>query len=175
MGIKWEMNYHLSWEKDGKKHFDPRTGIPCRPKGGVGGGAQDHLFRIIEGRPGMEVRYDTKAVKLLVDGTGCVCGVGVKDTTGFHDLQARAVVLACGGFEASPEMRVKYLGPGWDMVKVRGSRYDTGEGLEMALDLGAAVSGQFSGCHANQGFLSGPDVEMRDEASAYRFHYVILV
>ncbi|MBI2988932.1 MAG: FAD-binding protein, partial [Deltaproteobacteria bacterium] len=174
MGVKLEVHYHLSWEKDGKRHFTPAIGMPCRPAGG-GLGVQDYLFRIIEGRPGMEVRYETKAVKLLVDGTGCVCGVGVKDATGFHDVQARAVVLACGGFEASPEMRVKYLGPGWDMVKVRGSRYDTGEGLEMALDLGAAVSGQFSGCHASQVALSGPDMEMEDEAFTHDYHFGILV
>ena len=29
---------------------------------------------------------------------------------------ARHVVLACGGFEANPEMRVRYLGPGWELV-----------------------------------------------------------
>ncbi|MBI2989505.1 MAG: FAD-dependent tricarballylate dehydrogenase TcuA [Deltaproteobacteria bacterium] len=174
MGVKLEVNYRGSLEKDGKRHFNPRVAMPWSPMGG-GGGLNNQLFRIIEGRPGMEVRYETKAVKLLVDGTGCVCGVGVKDTTGFHDLQARAVVLASGGFQASLEMRVKYLGPEWDMVKVRGSRYDTGEGLEMALDLGAAVSGQLGGCHANQVFLSGPDVEMGDEAYAHDYHLGILV
>jgi tricarballylate dehydrogenase len=72
-------------------------------------------------------------------------------------------------------MRVKYFGPGWDLVKVRGSRYDTGEGLEMALELGAAISGQISGCHANPVFLSGPDVEMGDDAFAHHYHFGILV
>ena len=109
------------------------------------GGLNSQLFGIIEGRPGMEVEYETKAVKLLVDNTAKVCGVKVKDASGFHDLPARAVILASGGFQANPEMRVKYLGPAWNSVKVRGSRYDTGEGLEMALELGAAMSGQISG------------------------------
>ncbi|MBI2985380.1 MAG: FAD-dependent tricarballylate dehydrogenase TcuA, partial [Deltaproteobacteria bacterium] len=178
MGVKYEVHYNrLSLEKDGKRHCNPRISMPYSVKGGMGG-LNNQFFGIIEGRPGMEVRYETKAVKLLVDGTGRVCGVGVKDATGFHDVQARAVVLASGGFQASPEMRVKYLGPEWDMVKVRGSRYDTGEGLEMALDLldlGAAVSGQFSGCHANQVFLSGPDVDMEDESFAHEYHFGILV
>jgi tricarballylate dehydrogenase len=57
------------------------------------------------------------------------------------------VVLACGGFEANPEMRVKYLGSHWESAKVRGSRYNTGDGHRVALDVGAAPAGQWTGCH----------------------------
>jgi tricarballylate dehydrogenase len=63
-------------------------------------------------------------------------------------IRARAVVLACGGFEANAEWRAKYLGPGWDLAKVRGSRYNTGDGLAMALEIGAQPTGHWSGCHA---------------------------
>ncbi len=59
-----------------------------------------------------------------------------------------AVVLACGGFEGNAEWRPKYLGPGWDLAKVRGSRFNTGDGLQMALDIGAQPFGHWSGCHA---------------------------
>ena len=38
-------------------------------------------------------------------------------------IAASAVVLGCGGFEANPEMRARYLGPGWELAKVRGTRY----------------------------------------------------
>ena len=44
------------------------------------------------------------------------------------------MVLACGGFEANAEMRTRYLGPGWDLAKVRGTRFNTGDGIKMALD-----------------------------------------
>ena len=47
-----------------------------------------------------------------------------------------------------PEWRTKYLGPGWDLAKVRGSRFNTGDGLAMALKLGAQPFGHWSGCHA---------------------------
>ena len=60
----------------------------------------------------------------------------------------RRVVLACGGFEANREWRARYLGPGWDMAKVRGTRYNTGDGIRMALDIGAQSYGQWSGCHS---------------------------
>jgi tricarballylate dehydrogenase len=174
MGVKYEVHYKMSLEKDGKRYFNPRISMPTNPVGRHGG-LNKQLFGIIEGRPNMEVRYATKAVKLLVDERARVCGVKVKDAKGFHDLPARAVILASGGFQANPEMRVKYFGPGWDLVKVRGSRYDTGEGLEMALEHGAAMSGQISGCHANPVFLSGPDVEMGDDAFAHYYHFGILV
>jgi tricarballylate dehydrogenase len=67
------------------------------------------------------------------------------------------VVLACGGFEANREWRTRYLGPGWDMAKVRGTRYNTGDGIRMALDIGAQAYGQWSGCHAVSWERHAPD------------------
>ncbi len=43
-------------------------------------------------------------------------------------------MLACGGFESNAEWRTRYLGPGWDLAKVRGTRFNTGDGIRMALD-----------------------------------------
>lgn len=63
-----------------------------------------------------------------------------------HD--ADAVVLASGGFQADPEWRTRALGPGWDLARVRASRYNTGRGIRIAQDLGAALYGNWSGCHA---------------------------
>jgi tricarballylate dehydrogenase len=57
-------------------------------------------------------------------------------------------VLASGGFESNPEWRTRYLGPGWDLAKVRGTRFNTGDGIRMALEAEAAPCGNWSGCHA---------------------------
>ena len=65
-----------------------------------------------------------------------------------EETSRAGVVLACGGFEANREWRTRYLGPGWDMAKVRGTRYNTGDGIHMALEIGAQSYGQWSGCHA---------------------------
>jgi tricarballylate dehydrogenase len=65
-----------------------------------------------------------------------------------QDVTAHAVVLACGGFESDVAWRTRYLGPGWDLAKVRGTRFNTGDGLQMALDAGAQPYGQWSGCHS---------------------------
>ncbi|MCL5959091.1 MAG: FAD-binding protein [Chloroflexi bacterium] len=61
------------------------------------------------------------------------------------------------------------------MVKVRDTRYDTGDGLKMALELGAGTTGQFSGSHACQAFLEGPDFEMGELAFAHGYLNGILV
>jgi hypothetical protein len=46
-------------------------------------------------------------------------------------------------------MRSQYLGPGWDLAYVRGTPYNTGECLEMAIrDISAKQVGQWSGCHS---------------------------
>src|SRR6185295_17348720 len=89
---------------------------------------------------GVTVLYEAPAIGLLQGDRG-VEGVRVRHQGRLHDLKAKAVVLACGGFEANAEMRARYLGPNWDLAKVRGTRFNTGQGLKMALDLGAAVAG----------------------------------
>lgn len=96
---------------------------------------------------GIEFRYNARAIALLYDGFS-VQGVRVKEPDGIRELRARAVVLACGGFEANSEWRTRYLGPGWEMAKVRGTRFNTGDGIRMALDIGASPYGHWSGCHA---------------------------
>ena len=96
---------------------------------------------------GVRVCYGARATELLRDADG-VRGVTVRAGDGEYEMSARAVALACGGFEANPEWRARYLGPGWDLARVRGTRFNTGDGLRMALDIGAAACGHWSGCHA---------------------------
>jgi tricarballylate dehydrogenase len=98
-------------------------------------------------RRGVEIRYGARAVSLLADDDG-VHGVRVRQNGRTADLNARAVILASGGFQSNVEWRTRYLGPGWDLAKVRGSRFSTGDGLRMALDVGAMPYGNWSGCHA---------------------------
>ena len=69
-------------------------------------------------------------------------GVVTRSPAGFAELTAKAVVLGCGGFEANPEWRARYLGRPWDHAKVRGTRYNTGDGLRMALEMGALPHGR---------------------------------
>ena len=54
-------------------------------------------------------------------------------------------------------MRTRYLGPGWELAKVRGTPYNTGDGINMALAIGASSFGNWSGCHAVQWDYNAPE------------------
>jgi len=96
---------------------------------------------------GIEIWYSARAFELIHDDDG-VLGVRVKRAGKTVDVRSKAVVLAAGGFQANTEWRTRYLGPGWELAKVRGTRFNTGDGIKMALDVGAAAVGNWSGCHA---------------------------
>lgn len=98
-------------------------------------------------RDGIDILYQARAERLMVE-DGKVTGAIVRHNGTDQTITATSVVIASGGFEANPEWRTRYLGPGWDLAKVRGSRFNTGEGIRMALEIGAAPYGNWSGCHA---------------------------
>src|SRR3989304_579899 len=83
-------------------------------------------------------------------------GAPAPPPAGVETLAARAVVLAAGGFEANPEMRTRYLGRNWELARVRGTPYNTGDGIRMALEIGAVPWGHWSGCHSVQWDLNAP-------------------
>ena len=113
---------------------------------GGGPGLVEGLTAIAK-KQGIEIRYGARALSLVSDDSG-VKGVKAKINGKSIDLQASSVVLAAGGFQANSEMRARYLGPGWELAKVRGTRFNTGDVIRMALDIGAAPAGNWSGCHA---------------------------
>lgn len=96
---------------------------------------------------GVQVLFNAMATELIHDDDG-VHGVFFKHNGKTTKVHAKAVILASGGFHANPEMRTRYLGPNWDLARTRGSRFNTGEGIQMALNIGALASGNWSGCHA---------------------------
>ncbi|HTV95217.1 MAG TPA: FAD-dependent tricarballylate dehydrogenase TcuA [Steroidobacteraceae bacterium] len=141
-----------SYLVDGKHHF--YGGVNIEAVGG-GWGLVDALFKRAQKR-GIEVRYATEMRDLLQSRDGAISGVRVKGPAGYEEIGARSVVLACGGFESNPEMRVRYLGPGWELCRVRGTRHNTGRGIQAALDIGAQPFGGWSSCHAVQWDISAP-------------------
>lgn len=113
---------------------------------GGGGGLMDAWRRAGE-REGVAVRYEARAEGLLRR-DGRVCGVHARIDGRATDIEAGAVVLAAGGFEANAAWRVRHLGAEWEQAKVRGTRHNLGDGIRMALEAGAMPYGRWSGCHA---------------------------
>src|SRR5207244_6464834 len=121
---------------------------------GGGPGLVESLTQIAKKRA-IEIWYSARAVSLLADDAG-VHGVVVKRAGKTTEVKAKAVVLAAGGFQANAEWRTRYLGPGWDLAKVRGTRFNTGDGIRMALDIGAMSWGHWSGAHAAGSEVNAP-------------------
>src|SRR5919202_179872 len=113
---------------------------------GGGPGLVEGLFHALD-KNGIDVLYEARGERLVADDKG-VHGVVANVEGVTTTIPAKAVVLSCGGFEANAEMRTRYLGPGWDLAKVRGTRFNTGGGVRMALEIGAMPYGNWSGCHA---------------------------
>jgi tricarballylate dehydrogenase len=112
----------------------------------------------------------------MMDGSTCR-GVVIQNVEGFTEVHA-VPVLAAGGFEANPEMRNRWLGPGWDLVKVRGTKYNMGAVLNAAMDAGAKPVGPWGGCHAVPLDANAPDVgdlRLTDKMSRYSYPFALLI
>ncbi|QCR34449.1 tricarballylate dehydrogenase [Lysinibacillus sp. SGAir0095] len=121
---------------------------------------------------GISILYETMAVELIHTDEG-IAGVVIKEKGKTKRIQAKSVVIASGGFHANVEMRTRYLGPKWDLVHTRGSKYNTGEGIQMALDIGALPAGNWSQAHSVTGDRYLPDFEEGFQKLSYPFGIIV--
>jgi len=150
-------------------------GVACEVTGG-GPGLVEMLHRAAK-REAIDVLYRARLTGLRVDDQG-VCAVEVEQEGRKSEIRTRAVVLACGGFESNAEMRARYLGPGWDLAKVRGTRFNMGDGILAALAIGAMPAGHWSGCHAVGWDLNAPgfgDLAVGDQFQKHSYPFGIMV
>jgi tricarballylate dehydrogenase len=122
---------------------------------GGGSGLVEFLAKAA-GRAGITTRFGARAIALETGPRG-VTGVRIRERWNEETIDCDAVVLAAGGFQANTEWRTRYLGANWDLAKVRGSSFNTGDGIRMALEIGASPAGHWSGCHAVQWDLNAPE------------------
>ena len=144
-GVKLELVYdNQSHETaDGKRRFFGNLNVRTHNRGiGLVGGLRDACERA-----GVVVCYETRARELIMQGGKCK-GVVAEGENGKRLFYADAVVLACGGFEANETMRAEHLGEEWKHARVRGTKHNNGDGIQMALAAGAAKAGDWKGCHA---------------------------
>ncbi|GHV64153.1 FAD-binding dehydrogenase [Spirochaetia bacterium] len=98
----------------------------------------------------IDVWYESPAVRLIQDPeTRIIHGVKVERQGKTYQVRAKnGVVLACGGFENSDTMLENYAQ--LSNAYSKGAKYNTGDGIKMALDVGADLW--------HMSALSGPDV-----------------
>ncbi|KAH8819002.1 FAD binding domain-containing protein [Xylogone sp. PMI_703] len=146
-GVRYQLAFNRqAYKVDGRFKF--WGGMCLKTEGGGAGLIEDH--KNAAKRHGVTILYRTAAEKIILDSkTGAFQSLLADREGNKVMINAKAVILAAGGFEANPRMRAQYLGPGWDLAHVRGTPYNTGECLEMAIrDLSAKQRGQWSGCHS---------------------------
>lgn len=109
-----------------------------RPKGGAAVGA--HITEVLRRNAvqrNIDIRLNSKVVKILEDKKGCVTGVRVVGKhSGEYTIDAQAVIIAAGGFSANPE-RVAYYRPEYRGMTTSNQPGATGDGI----DLGTAAGG----------------------------------
>ena len=174
-GIRMEAAVSLAAIEYGGKVKWPSGAVIRAVDEGVG---LSRMWFEIARRHGIALRYQTGAQQLIQDRSGRVCGVVVRDQEGITELSAGSVVLACGGFEANPEWRARYLRQPWDMAKVRGTAYNTGDGLRMALELGALPFGHWSGNHGTPIDADAPpygDRQLTDKTNRLSYPLGVMV
>jgi len=145
-------------EEHGVGYIYFKQGLPNRNTGGGLGmpagnglGIIDGLAGVLERTDGVDLLYETEAVRLSVSDEGRVDGVVVRGRDGLlRTLRADAVVIASGGFEGNKEMLTQYLGERACDIPVisPGTGNNRGEGIRMAVEVGADTAGQFDMFHA---------------------------
>ena len=190
-GGKADLEYCRAYAREVPATFDflDRHGVPWiyfeqpfanrNTGGGLGmpvpGGVAivDTLAKVVDALPNATIHYETEAVALSTDDDGGVSGVQVRGPDGRQHLAARAVVIACGGFEGAPDMLRDHLGPrGAELPLIAPTLVNNrGDGIRLTAPLGADLAGQFDMFH-------GEPVDRRSskpDAVVYAYPYGIVV
>jgi tricarballylate dehydrogenase len=122
---------------------------PARIQPVGGGGAI--VTKLLEAakRAGVKFAYDSPVSRLIMAEGDRVSGVEARCSDGVITHDADAVILACGGFQGNPAMMRAHFGPGAEIIKLisPGTRFDTGDGIRVATEQGASISGDWNGMH----------------------------
>lgn len=100
--------------------------------------------------PQVEILYETTANQLLLDEDGDIRGVLTTTSEGQRVIEASTVIIASGGFEGNAEMMTQYFGANASDLNAiaPGGEFNKGEGIRMALGVGAKPTGEWSQFHA---------------------------
>ncbi|KAI2613482.1 uncharacterized protein GGS25DRAFT_467337 [Hypoxylon fragiforme] len=166
-GVRFQLSFNRqAYLVDGRYKF--WGGLSLKTEDGGKGLMEDHIA--IAKKHRVQMVWDTALTGISVesDGSGVSARVHHKGQEGI--IRTKALILASGGFESNPKLRCQFLGPNWDLAYVRGTPYNTGDCLEIALrDLGALPAGNWSGCHSVAWDYSNADPHTGDRVASNEY------
>jgi tricarballylate dehydrogenase len=110
-----------------------------------GGKAMMNAYYETASRLGVEIEYESEVGELTIrDGKFLSASGGAAS----RQIQAKAIVVAAGGFEANISWLKEYWGAAADNFIIRGTRHNQGTMLKQLLEHGAKPVGDPRGCHA---------------------------
>lgn len=90
---------------------------------------------------GITILTRTPGKKILRDGKGKITGVVAESKEGKFTVTARSVIVTTGGYGNNKEMLKKYCPYYHDTITYDGVPSNTGDGIRMATEIGAATAG----------------------------------
>src|SRR3954469_5763126 len=142
----------LSWIAEQGVRFQPSLGGTLslgRTNSFFLGGGRSMLntLYLTAQRLGVAVEYEAEVVDVEIEDGAFRSAMVARDGERVS-VRARALVAACGGFEANIEWLKKYWGAPADNFLIRGTPYNRGTVLKLLLDKGVEPVGDPTQCHA---------------------------
>ncbi len=154
-GGKWMDLMHYDWGYQ----FQPKMEGPYQqaffPQGGIC--TMPDAFTLMDEKlteAGATYLYDTVLKCLIVDEAGTVSGARFTSKDGgYVDIQAKAVILACGGYVSNQEWMTQYAPDTADLGCIVSGR--TGEGIKAGLAAGGQLAGMVTPGNFNPRYEAG--------------------
>lgn len=151
--FEWLTEHGISWE-----YKAPHPGYTAGRVWLHGEDMVDELVELLTEHD-VDIYYKAEARGLIRADDGRVVGVEVRVDGKKTRFDGESVILAAGDYGSSKERRTRYYGPGYGNMTVRGSRYNTGEAIDAAMDVGAKSEGEWGDAHMAIIDVESPEVE----------------
>jgi tricarballylate dehydrogenase len=114
-----------------------------------GGPAVVKQLALAARKANVEFRYGCTARAITSD-NGRITGLDIAQGDAHETLPADAIILCSGGFEGDGAKMRDHFGDGAETMRLisPGGKFNTGDGIKMAMALGAGGSGDWNGMHA---------------------------
>lgn len=133
LGVQWMMTVPAGTAPE------PRARFSMTPEGvGMTGAALVNPMLAKLEELGVPVMCGVRGTELLVDESGAIVGAKAEGKAADYTINARGVILATGGFDASKEMKAKYSPIAEDDFPLS-SKGNVGDGINMGMAVGAAT------------------------------------